>query len=166
MERIPNTSYFHMFGYPVFIHNHNDHHGIFDAKADDGYFLGYSSISKAFRVYNTIRQQIEETYHETFDEIRIACYNQSTLIIVKRHDKTPYEISMEIIPNTSYFHMFGYPVFIHNHNDHHGIFDAKADDGYFLGYSSISKAFRVYNTIRQQIEETYHETFDESMEAI
>ncbi|GJT69389.1 retrovirus-related pol polyprotein from transposon TNT 1-94 [Tanacetum coccineum] len=50
--------------------------------------------------------------------------------------------------------------------DHLGKFDAKADDGYFLGYSSISKAFRVYNTRRQQIEETYHVTFNESMEAI
>ncbi|GJV03490.1 retrovirus-related pol polyprotein from transposon TNT 1-94 [Tanacetum coccineum] len=45
-------------------------------------------------------------------------------------------------------------------------FDAKADDGYFLGYSSVSKTFRVYNTRRQQIKETYHVTFDESMEAI
>nr|GEW31537.1 retrovirus-related Pol polyprotein from transposon TNT 1-94 [Tanacetum cinerariifolium] len=45
-------------------------------------------------------------------------------------------------------------------------FDAKADDGYFLGYSSVSKAFRVYNIRRQQIKETYHVTFDESMEAI
>ncbi|GKB05480.1 hypothetical protein Tco_0833675 [Tanacetum coccineum] len=55
--------------------------------------------------------------------------------------------------------------------DHHlgmamGKFDAKADDGYFLGYSFLSKAFRVFNTIRQQVEETYHVTFDESMEAI
>ncbi|GKE34695.1 retrovirus-related pol polyprotein from transposon TNT 1-94 [Tanacetum coccineum] len=43
--------------------------------------------------------------------------------------------------------------------------DAKADDGYFLGYSFVSKAFRVFNTRRQQVEETYHVTFDESMEA-
>nr|GEX04821.1 retrovirus-related Pol polyprotein from transposon TNT 1-94 [Tanacetum cinerariifolium] len=50
--------------------------------------------------------------------------------------------------------------------DHLGKFDAKAGDGYFLGYSSVSKAFRVYNTRRQQIEETYHVTFNESMEAI
>ncbi|GKC41768.1 retrovirus-related pol polyprotein from transposon TNT 1-94 [Tanacetum coccineum] len=50
--------------------------------------------------------------------------------------------------------------------DHLGKFDAKANDGYFLGYSSVSKAFRVYNTRRQQIEETYHVTFDESIEAI
>nr|GEY80218.1 retrovirus-related Pol polyprotein from transposon TNT 1-94 [Tanacetum cinerariifolium] len=33
-------------------------------------------------------------------------------------------------------------------------------------YSFILKAFRVYNTRRQQIEETYHITCDESMEAI
>nr|GEY84646.1 retrovirus-related Pol polyprotein from transposon TNT 1-94 [Tanacetum cinerariifolium] len=50
--------------------------------------------------------------------------------------------------------------------DHLGKFDAKADDGYFLGYFSISKAFRVYNTRRQLIEETYHLIFDESMESI
>ncbi|GKF50794.1 retrovirus-related pol polyprotein from transposon TNT 1-94, partial [Tanacetum coccineum] len=40
------------------------------------------------------------------------------------------------------------------------------DDGNFLGYSFVSKAFRVFNTRRQQVKETYHVTFDESMEAI
>ncbi|GKD95877.1 hypothetical protein Tco_1379774 [Tanacetum coccineum] len=45
-------------------------------------------------------------------------------------------------------------------------FDAKADDGYFLGYSFNSKAFRVFNTRRQQIEETYHVTSNESIKAI
>ncbi|GKC08189.1 hypothetical protein Tco_0999799 [Tanacetum coccineum] len=50
--------------------------------------------------------------------------------------------------------------------DHLGKFDATADDGYFLGYSFVPKAFRVFNTRRQQIEETYHVTFNESMETI
>ncbi|GJV98351.1 retrovirus-related pol polyprotein from transposon TNT 1-94 [Tanacetum coccineum] len=76
------------------------------------------------------------------------------------------EYSRERIPDISYFHVFGCPVFIHNHKDHHGKFDAKADDGYCLGYSSVSKAFIFFNTRRQQIEETYHVTCDESMEAI
>nr|GEU48518.1 retrovirus-related Pol polyprotein from transposon TNT 1-94 [Tanacetum cinerariifolium] len=40
----------------------------FDEKADDGYFLGYSLVSKAFRVFNTRRQQTKETYHITSDE--------------------------------------------------------------------------------------------------
>nr|GEW09581.1 retrovirus-related Pol polyprotein from transposon TNT 1-94 [Tanacetum cinerariifolium] len=47
-----------------------------------------------------------------------------------------------------------------------GKFDAKANDGYFLGYFFVSKVFRVFNTTRQQIKETYHVTFDESIEAI
>ncbi|GJX37598.1 retrovirus-related pol polyprotein from transposon TNT 1-94 [Tanacetum coccineum] len=59
----------HVFGSPMFIHNHKDHLGKFDAKADDGYFLGYSLISKAFRVFNTMTQQSEETFNVTFDEI-------------------------------------------------------------------------------------------------
>ncbi|GKB05820.1 retrovirus-related pol polyprotein from transposon TNT 1-94 [Tanacetum coccineum] len=49
--------------------NGSDHLSRFDAKADDEYFLGYSFNSKAFRVFKTRRQQIEETYHVTFDEI-------------------------------------------------------------------------------------------------
>ncbi|GJX00967.1 hypothetical protein Tco_0184880 [Tanacetum coccineum] len=65
-----------------------------------------------------------------------------------------------------YFHAFGYPVFIHNHKEHLGKFDVKVDDGYFLGYSFISKALRVFNRRRQQIKETYHVTFNESIEAI
>ncbi|GJS92658.1 retrovirus-related pol polyprotein from transposon TNT 1-94 [Tanacetum coccineum] len=99
--------------------------------------------------------------HFWTDAVRIACYTQSRPIIVKRHDKISYEIFRERILDISYFHVFGCPVFIYNHKDHLGKFNAKADDRYFLGYSSVSKAFKVYNTRRQQIEETYHITFDE-----
>ncbi|GJW00256.1 hypothetical protein Tco_1555507 [Tanacetum coccineum] len=56
--------------------------------------------------------------------------------------------------------------YIHKHKDYLGKFDEKADDGYFLGYSLVSKAFRVFNTRKQQTEETYHITFDESTHAI
>nr|GEV41468.1 retrovirus-related Pol polyprotein from transposon TNT 1-94 [Tanacetum cinerariifolium] len=104
--------------------------------------------------------------HFWTEAVRISFYTQNRSIIVKRHDKTSYKIFKERILNISYFHMFGCPVFIHNHKDHLGKFDAKADDGYFLGYSFVSKAFRVINTRRQQVDDTYHVTFDESIEAI
>ncbi|KAJ9554351.1 hypothetical protein OSB04_018396 [Centaurea solstitialis] len=42
--------------------------GKFDSKSDDGIFLGYSSISKTYRVFNKRRQTIEETIHVKFDE--------------------------------------------------------------------------------------------------
>nr|GEZ19968.1 retrovirus-related Pol polyprotein from transposon TNT 1-94 [Tanacetum cinerariifolium]GEZ31843.1 retrovirus-related Pol polyprotein from transposon TNT 1-94 [Tanacetum cinerariifolium] len=57
-------------------------------------------------------------------------------------------------------------VYIHTHKDHLGKFDEKANDGYLLGYLLVSKSFRVFNTKRQQTEETYHITFNESPDAI
>ncbi|GKE49465.1 retrovirus-related pol polyprotein from transposon TNT 1-94, partial [Tanacetum coccineum] len=86
--------------------------------------------------------------------------------IVKRHLKTSYEIFRGKIPNIDFLHVFGCPVNIHNHKDYLGKFGEKANDGYFLGYSLVSKVFRVFNTRRQQTKETYHITFDESTDAI
>ncbi|GJZ97807.1 retrovirus-related pol polyprotein from transposon TNT 1-94 [Tanacetum coccineum] len=45
-EANPKNQFSTCFGCPVYIHNHKDHLGKFDEKADDGYLLGYSLISK------------------------------------------------------------------------------------------------------------------------
>ncbi|GJZ57382.1 retrovirus-related pol polyprotein from transposon TNT 1-94 [Tanacetum coccineum] len=74
------------------------------------------------------------------EAVATACYTQNRSTIVKRHLKNPYEIFRK--------------------------FDEKVDDDYLLRYSLVSKAFKVFNTKRQQIEETYHITFNESPEAI
>ncbi|GJZ68075.1 retrovirus-related pol polyprotein from transposon TNT 1-94 [Tanacetum coccineum] len=100
------------------------------------------------------------------EAVATACYTQNRSTIVKRHLKNPYEIFHKRIPNISFLHVFGCPVYIHNHKDHLGKFDEKADDGYLLGYSLVFKAFRVFNTRRQQTKETYHITSDESPKAI
>ncbi|GJY76443.1 retrovirus-related pol polyprotein from transposon TNT 1-94 [Tanacetum coccineum] len=77
--------------------------------------------------------------HFWTEAVRIACYTPNKSIIVKRHDKTPYEIFRERIPDISYFHVFGCPVFIHNHKDHLGKFDAKADDAIGSKWVFINK---------------------------
>nr|GEU34270.1 retrovirus-related Pol polyprotein from transposon TNT 1-94 [Tanacetum cinerariifolium] len=118
-------------------------------------FCNEKGISQNFSSPYTLKQNV-----------RISCYTQNRSVIVKRHDKTPYEIFRERIPDINYFHVFRFPVFIHNHKDHLGKFNTKANDGYFLGYYFISKAFKVFNTRRQQIKETYHVTFDKSMKAM
>ena len=42
--------------------------GKFDAKVDEGIFLGYSMISKAYRVFNKRSLTVEESMHVVFDE--------------------------------------------------------------------------------------------------
>ncbi|GJU59377.1 JmjC domain-containing protein [Tanacetum coccineum] len=42
--------------------------GKFDEKADEGFFVGYSINSKAFRVFNTRTRKVEENLHITFLE--------------------------------------------------------------------------------------------------
>ncbi|GJX68761.1 retrovirus-related pol polyprotein from transposon TNT 1-94 [Tanacetum coccineum] len=79
------------------------------------------------------------------EAVNTACYTQNRSIIVKRHRKTTYDVFRGRSPDTSYFYVFGYPLHIHNHRDHLKFFNVKADDGFFLGYSPMAKAFRVFN---------------------
>ncbi|GKF49197.1 ribonuclease H-like domain-containing protein, partial [Tanacetum coccineum] len=45
-----------------------DHLGKFDGKADEGFFVGYSLSSKAFRVFNSRTRIVEEHLHIRFSE--------------------------------------------------------------------------------------------------
>ncbi|GJR64322.1 putative ribonuclease H-like domain-containing protein [Tanacetum coccineum] len=56
------------FGCPVTILNTIDHLGKFDGKADEGFFVGYSLNSKAFRVFNSRTRIVEENLHIRFSE--------------------------------------------------------------------------------------------------
>ncbi|GJR12592.1 putative ribonuclease H-like domain-containing protein [Tanacetum coccineum] len=55
-------------GCHVTILNTLDHLGKFDGKSDDGFFVGYSLNSKAFRVYNIRTRKVEENLHVRFLE--------------------------------------------------------------------------------------------------
>ncbi|GJX96146.1 retrovirus-related pol polyprotein from transposon TNT 1-94 [Tanacetum coccineum] len=46
----------------------NDHLGKFDGKADEGFFVGYSINSKAFRVFNSRTRIVKESLHIRFSE--------------------------------------------------------------------------------------------------
>ncbi|GKE96570.1 retrovirus-related pol polyprotein from transposon TNT 1-94, partial [Tanacetum coccineum] len=56
------------FGCPLTILNTLDSLGKFDGKSDEGYLLGYSTTSKAFRVYNKRTKRVEENMHIDFIE--------------------------------------------------------------------------------------------------
>ena len=48
--------------------NTKDNLGKFDSKADEGIFLGYSTSSKVYRVFNKRTLVVEESMHVIFDE--------------------------------------------------------------------------------------------------
>ncbi|KAF7112262.1 hypothetical protein RHSIM_RhsimUnG0247400 [Rhododendron simsii] len=78
-------------------------------------------------------------------------------------NKTPYELWKGRKPNISHFRAFGCKCFVHNNDkDDLGKFDARSDEGIFVGYSTSSKAYRVFNKRTLVIEESVHVAFDET----
>ena len=59
--------------------------------------------------------------------------------------KTPYELWRGKKPVVKYFKIFGSDCYILRDRENLENFDAKSDKGIFLGYSTSSKAYRVYN---------------------
>ncbi|GJX13456.1 ribonuclease H-like domain-containing protein [Tanacetum coccineum] len=86
----------------------------------------------------------------------------SRVLVTKPHNKTPYELVTGKIPIISYIRPFGCHVTILNTIDHLGKFDGKSDEGFLVGYSLQSKAFRVYNLETKRVEENLHITFLEN----
>nr|GEV59963.1 retrovirus-related Pol polyprotein from transposon TNT 1-94 [Tanacetum cinerariifolium] len=71
---------------------------------------------------------------------------RTMVLMVKPYFKTLYELFKGIKPALSFMRPFGCHVTIHNTLDYLGKFDGKSDEGFFVSYSTNSKAFRVYNT--------------------
>ncbi|KAI3769793.1 hypothetical protein L6452_00906 [Arctium lappa] len=86
--------------------------------------------------------------------VNTACYVQNRVLVVKPKNKTPYELLNNRKPFIGLFKPFGCPCTILNTKTHLGKFDSKADDGFLVGYSSQSKAYRVFNTSSRIIEES------------
>ncbi|GJZ45100.1 putative ribonuclease H-like domain-containing protein [Tanacetum coccineum] len=90
------------------------------------------------------------------EAVFIACYVQNSVLVVKPYNKTPYELFRGFKPALSFIRPFDYHVTILNTLDSLGKFNDKSDEGFFVGYSLSSKAFRVYNTRTKRVEENLH----------
>ncbi|GKD92258.1 putative ribonuclease H-like domain-containing protein, partial [Tanacetum coccineum] len=96
------------------------------------------------------------------EAVNTACYVQNRVLVIKPHNKTPYELFLVRKYVLSFMRPFGCPVTILNTIDHLGKFDGKADEGFFVGYSTNSKAFRVFNSRTRIVEENLHVQFSEN----
>nr|GEY82550.1 hypothetical protein [Tanacetum cinerariifolium] len=71
------------------------------------------------------------------EAVNTACYVQNRVLVTKPHNKTPYELL-------------------------HGRTPRKVDEGFLVGYSVCSKAFRVFKSRTRIIQETLHVNFLEN----
>ncbi|GJZ64730.1 putative ribonuclease H-like domain-containing protein [Tanacetum coccineum] len=92
--------------------------------------------------------------HLSAEAVSTACYVLNRVLVTRPHNKTPYELLSRKVPNISHLKPFGCHVTILNSSDHLGKFEGKTDEGFLVGYSAHSKAYRVYNLSNKKIEET------------
>ncbi|GJU32662.1 putative ribonuclease H-like domain-containing protein [Tanacetum coccineum] len=108
-------------------------HGTEFKNNDMNQLCGMKRIKREFSVARTPQQNRAEA-------VNTACYVQNRVLVTKPHNKTPYELLLDPLSK----------------------FDEKADEGFFVGYSINSKAFRVFNTRTRKVEENLHINFLEN----
>ncbi|GJZ24926.1 putative ribonuclease H-like domain-containing protein [Tanacetum coccineum] len=114
-----------------------------------------SCIKKEFSVSRIPQQNgVAERRNRTLIEA-----DRTMVLVVKPHNKTPYELFRGRTPALSFMRPFGCHVTILNTLDYLGKFDGKSNEGFFVGYSMNSKAFRVYNIRTRKVEENLHIMF-------
>ncbi|GJX00195.1 putative ribonuclease H-like domain-containing protein [Tanacetum coccineum] len=96
------------------------------------------------------------------EAVSTACYVFNRVLVTKPQNKTPYELITGKIPIIRYIRPFGCHVTVLNTIDHLGKFKKKSDEGFLVGYSLNSKAFRVYSLETKRIEENLHINFLEN----
>nr|GEX89757.1 ribonuclease H-like domain-containing protein [Tanacetum cinerariifolium] len=96
------------------------------------------------------------------ETVYTACYVQNRVLVTKPHNKTPYELLLSRTHSIGFMRPFGCHVTIFNTLYPLRKFDRKADEGFLVGYSVSSKAFRVFNSRTRLVQETLHINFLEN----
>nr|GFA28907.1 hypothetical protein [Tanacetum cinerariifolium] len=96
------------------------------------------------------------------EAVNNACYVQNRVLVTKPHNKTPYELLHGRTLSIGFMRPFGCPVTILNTLDSLGKFDGKVYEGFLVGYSVSSKAFRVFDSRTRIVQETLHVNFLEN----
>ncbi|GKD15729.1 ribonuclease H-like domain-containing protein [Tanacetum coccineum] len=96
------------------------------------------------------------------EAVNTACYVLNRVLVIKPHNKTPYELIRGRTPLIDFMKPFGCPVTILNTKDHLGKFDGKAEEGFFVSGASDkdgkdNQATRSeFESLLQQEKQTVH----------
>jgi hypothetical protein len=95
------------------------------------------------------------------DAVNTACHIINRVYLRPETNKTPYEIWRGKKPTVKYFRTFGSRCYILHDRENLGKFDPKSDEGIFLGYSTNSRAYRVFNKRTETVMESINVIIDD-----
>nr|GEX44356.1 retrovirus-related Pol polyprotein from transposon TNT 1-94 [Tanacetum cinerariifolium] len=95
------------------------------------------------------------------EAIATACFTQNHSLVTPRHEKTPYHIINDRKPSVKFFNIFGSLCYIFRDGENLDKMKEKGDACIFVGYSTQSRAYKVFNKRTRVIVETIHVNFDE-----
>nr|GEX91967.1 hypothetical protein [Tanacetum cinerariifolium] len=94
------------------------------------------------------------------EAIATTCFTQNRSLVIPRHEKTPYHIINNQKLSVKFFHIFGSLCYIVRDGENIDKMKEKGDAFIFVGYSTQSRAYRVFNKRTRVIMETIHVNFD------
>ncbi|GJZ41573.1 retrovirus-related pol polyprotein from transposon TNT 1-94 [Tanacetum coccineum] len=95
------------------------------------------------------------------EAIATTCFTQNRSLVIPRHEKTPYHIINGRKLSVKFFYIFGSLCYIMKDGENLDKMKEKGDACIFVGYSTQSRAYRVFNKRTRVIVETIHVNFDE-----
>ncbi|GJW77626.1 putative ribonuclease H-like domain-containing protein [Tanacetum coccineum] len=163
----------HMTGNKCYLDEYEDYDGGFVSFGDGkGRISGKGKIKTGSLDFDDNRTLIDAARTMLVDSklpttfwaeaVNTACYVLNRALVIKPHNKTPYELICRRPPLIDFMKPFGCHVTILNTRDHLGKFDGKVDEGFFVRYSVTSKAMRVFNKRTRIVEETLNIRFLEN----
>nr|GFA78942.1 retrovirus-related Pol polyprotein from transposon TNT 1-94 [Tanacetum cinerariifolium] len=93
------------------------------------------------------------------EAVNTACYVLNRALVIKPHNKTPYELIHGRPRQIDFMKPFRCLVTILYTRDSLEKFDGKANEGFFVGYYVVSKAMRVFNKRTRIVEESLNIRF-------
>nr|GEZ97383.1 hypothetical protein [Tanacetum cinerariifolium] len=95
------------------------------------------------------------------EAIAMACFTKNRSLLIPRHEKTPYHIINDQKPSVKFFHIFGSQCYIVRYGENLDKMKEKGYECIFVGYSTQSRAYRVFSKRTRVIMESIHVNFDE-----
>nr|GEY52548.1 Gag-Pol polyprotein [Tanacetum cinerariifolium] len=95
------------------------------------------------------------------EAIAASCFTQNRSLVIPLHEKTPYHIINDRKPSVKFFDIFGSLCYIVRDGENLDKMKEKGDACIFVGYSTQSRAYKVFNKRTRVIMETIHVNFDE-----